>query len=163
LIAIVVVGVLLQVGHQLVLMVHTRVQARVAQDVVFSLRSRLFEHLQYLSLAHHAKASTADAVCRLDTDAACLDHLLLRALFPTIFSALTLVVMFGILLRLDTTLALLSMIVVPFLYANLHVHMRRMRRHAEEAKTLESATAARVYESLSAISIVKTFGREPYE
>jgi ATP-binding cassette subfamily B protein len=163
LLAVVSLGAALQLGHQLVMMAHTRLQARLAQDVVFTLRSRLFEHLQYLSLAHHAKASTADSVYRLDTDANCLDHLLLRALFPTIFSALTLVVMFGILLRLDVSLALLSMAVVPFLYINLHVHMRRMRQHADEAKILESATVARVYESLAAIRVVKTFAREPYE
>jgi ATP-binding cassette, subfamily B, bacterial len=163
LVGIVGIGLLLQLGHQLVLMAHSRLQTRIAQDVVFTLRSRIFEHLQHLSLAHHAKSSTADAVYRLDTDAGCLDHLLLRALFPTIFSALTLVVMFGILLRLDATLALLSMVVVPFLYLNLRVHMRRMRRHADTAKTLESATVARVHESLSAIRVVKTFAREPFE
>jgi ATP-binding cassette subfamily B protein/subfamily B ATP-binding cassette protein MsbA len=163
LLALVGVGLLVQLGHQLVLMVHTRVQARMAQDVVFTLRSRVFEHLQYLSLSHHANASTADAVYRLDTDAGCLDDLLLRGLFPAMFSGLTLVVMFAILLRLDTGLALLSMAVVPFLYANLRAHMRRMGPHADEAKTLESATLARVYESLSAIRLVKTFAREDHE
>jgi ABC-type multidrug transport system fused ATPase/permease subunit len=76
---------------------------------------------------------------------------------------LTLVVMFGILVRLDPALALVSLAVVPFLYLNLRLHLQRMRPHAERAKTLESAVVARAYESLAAIRLVKTFAREDYE
>jgi ABC-type multidrug transport system fused ATPase/permease subunit len=163
LMAIVAAGFLLQLSHQLVLLLHTRVQARLAQRMVFNLRSRLFEHLQYLSLSHHTKTSTADAVYRLDADAGCLEHLLLKGIFPAIFSALTLFVMFAILVRLDAALALLSMVAVPVLYLSLRSYMGRVRSRAEEAKTLESAVVARVYESLSAIQLVKTFAREQYE
>jgi ATP-binding cassette subfamily B protein len=163
LVAVVALGLAVQLAHELVLMLHTRVQARLAQDMVFTLRSRLFEHLTYLSLSHHSKAATSDAVYRLDADAGCLEHLLLRGIFPCIFSALTLVVMFGILFRLDAALALVSLAVVPFLFLNLRLHMGRMRPHADLAKTLESAVVARAYESLSAIRLVKTFAREDYE
>jgi len=163
LMAFVVIGLALQVAHQLVLLVHTRVQSRLAQQIVLDLRTQLFTHFQYLSLAHHTKTPTADAVHRLDADAGCVENLLLRGIFPSVFSALTLIVMFTILARLDLTLALVSVSVVPFLYLNLQRHMKRMRPHAEHTKTLESAVMARVYESLGAIRLVKTFAREDYE
>jgi ABC-type multidrug transport system fused ATPase/permease subunit len=157
------IGVALQVTHQLVLMVHTRLQARLAQRMVFDVRSQLFEHLQYLSLAHHQKESTADAVYRLEVDAGCLEHLVLRGLFPVVFSALTLIVMFGVLFRLDPTLAMVSLAVVPFLYVTLRIYTGRMRPRAERVKALESAVVGRFFESLSAIQLVKTFGREGHE
>jgi ABC-type multidrug transport system fused ATPase/permease subunit len=160
---VVVIGFALQIGHQVVLMLHTRLQTRVAQRMVFDLRSRLFEHLQYLSLGHHQKGSTADAVYRLETDAGCLEALLLRGLFPLVFSALTLVIMFVVLLRLDPALAVISMIVVPFLFGSLRIYMRRMEPQAKRAKALESAVVGRFFESLSAIRLVKTFGREEHE
>src|SRR5690242_8932009 len=78
-------GLLLQLGHELVLMLHTRVQTRLAQRMVFDLRSHLFTHLQYLSLAWHGRGSTADAVFRLDADAGCLENLLLKGMFPMVF------------------------------------------------------------------------------
>jgi ABC-type multidrug transport system fused ATPase/permease subunit len=156
-------SLVLQLGHEVVLMVHTRVQSKLAQQMVFDLRSRLFAHFQYLPLAHHSKSSTAEAVYRLDADAGCLENLLLGALLPAVFSALTLVVMFGILVRLDVWLAGLSMIVVPFLYASLRFSMQRMRPQAERAKTLESRVVDRVYESLSSIRLVKSFAREDHE
>jgi ABC-type multidrug transport system, ATPase and permease components len=134
----------LQVGHELVLMLHTRLQARLAQRMVFDLRSRLFTHLQYLSLAHRATGTAADSVYRLDTDAGCLENLLLKGLFPLVFSVVTLLVMFGILLTLDRVLAVLSMIVVPFLYLTLRASTGGMLLRADRAKQLESAVVERL-------------------
>src|SRR4051812_5611857 len=107
---VVAAGFLLQVAHELVLLFHTRLQSRIGHSMVFDLRSRLFTHLQNLSLAHHATGSAADSVYRLDADAGCLEGLLLKGLFPLVFSAVTLVVMFAILFRLDPPLAVISMV-----------------------------------------------------
>jgi ABC-type multidrug transport system fused ATPase/permease subunit len=123
----------------------------------------LFEHLQHLSLGHHQSGSAADAVYRLETDAGCLEHLLLRGLFPALFSAVTLVVMFGVLFKLDPILAVVSVAIVPFLYLSLRTYTGSIRPRAERVKVLESAVVARFFESLSAIQLVKTFGREDYE
>ena len=163
LLTIVLVGVALQLAHQAVLLLHSRQFTRLAQRVVFDLRASLFTHLQYLPLGHHQRASLADAIYRLETDAAFLESLLLRGLFPMVFSALTLVVMFAVLWRIDAVLATLSIVVVPCLYACLRVFMRRMRLQAAHAKELESAAVAHVYASLSAIRLVKTFAREDHE
>jgi ATP-binding cassette subfamily B protein/subfamily B ATP-binding cassette protein MsbA len=163
LLVMVAAGALLQVGHQLVLMLHTRVQARLAQQIVFDLRGRLFEHLQYLSLTNHQQLPTGDAVHRLEAETGCVEQIVLRALFPMIFSALTLAVMFSILWQLDAGLAIVSMLVVPLLYVSLRMFVRRMQPRAERAKTLESAVTRRLYESLSAIRLIKTFAREDYE
>lgn len=163
LIAVVAIGVLIQLAHELVLLLHSRLQARVAQRMVFDLRARLFTHLQFLALTHHQKSSTADAVFRLETDAACLENMVLRGLFPVVFSALTLVVMFGVLLRLDMTLAFVAMLVVPFLYLSLRIYMNRTQPQAERAKALEAAMLGRLFESLTAIRLVKTFAREDHE
>jgi ABC-type multidrug transport system fused ATPase/permease subunit len=160
---IVAAGLLLQLGHELALMVHTRVQSRLAQRMVFDLRSRLFTHFQYLSLAHHSTGTTADSVYRVEADAGCLEYLLLRGLFPLVFSAITLVVMFIILLRLDPLLAAVSMVIIPFLYLSLRFSMAGMRSNAERARVLESAVVTHLYESLSAIRLVKMFAREEHE
>jgi ABC-type multidrug transport system fused ATPase/permease subunit len=80
-----------------------------------------------------------------------------------VFSALTLVVMFGVLVRLDAVLAGVAMGVVPFLYIALRYYMRQTQPQAERAKALESAMLGRLFESLTAIRLVKTFAREEYE
>ena len=55
-------------------------------------------------------------------------------MFPLATSALTLAVMFVILLRLDAMLALLSLAVAPFLYLCLRYYSRNMTDRAEQVK-----------------------------
>ena len=79
--------------------------------------------------SHHVKTNTGDAVYRVDVDAYAIENLLIGG-FPLVTSVATLVVMFAILLKLDVTVALLSLAVVPFLYLShplLHLHAAQPR------------------------------------
>jgi ABC-type multidrug transport system fused ATPase/permease subunit len=162
-ISIAAIGLLLQLGHQLVMLHHSRLQMHIGQRIVFDTQSRLFAQLQYLSLRHHDGVPTSDAAYRVHNDAASLEQLVLRSLFPMVFSVLTLVSMLMVLIRLEPTLALLSMAVVPVLYVCLRIHMRRIQHRAQNAKALEAALMGRTLESLGAVRLVKAFAREEYE
>src|SRR6185436_13477463 len=76
---------------------------------------------------------------------------------------LKLSVMFAVLATLDLQLALLSLAVVPFLYACLRYYSAQVIDRAEQVKELESQLLSRAYETLSSIRIVKSFARERYE
>ncbi len=161
--AVVVAGVLVQLGGEVVRMVHTQMQVDMAQRVVYRLREQLLHHLQALPLRHHVASRTADAVYRLDADAYCVDDLVIGGVFPLTVAAMNLSLMFGVLVYLDTTLALLSLTVAPFLYLCLRHHARTMTDQAERVKTLESGLIERILDVLSSIAAVKSFTRERYE
>jgi ABC-type multidrug transport system fused ATPase/permease subunit len=163
LISVVITGLLVQIAHQMVMMVHSRLSVATGHRMVRDLRERLFGHLQALSLAHHARTPTGDALYRLESDACCLEHIVLRGLFPIVFSAMTLVAMFVVLAGIDLQLALVSLAVIPFLYVWLRFYTRRMLPNARRAKELESAMVQRLHESISAIRLVKTYAREDFE
>jgi ABC-type multidrug transport system fused ATPase/permease subunit len=84
-------------------------------------------------------------------------------MLPLATSFLTLAAMFAVLLRLDRSLALLSLTIVPLLYLCLRYYSRRMVDRAEHVKELESKLVERLYEILSSIKVVKSFAREPHE
>jgi ABC-type multidrug transport system fused ATPase/permease subunit len=156
-------GLLLQILSEVVLMAHTQVQVSTAQRIVYDLRRSLLAHLQALSLRHHVAARTADGVYRLETDAYCINDLVIGGVFPLAMAAIKLAVMFVILVRLDLTLALLSLVVVPFLWVALRYYSRKMVDRAERVKALESSLVERMYEILSSIKVVKSFARERHE
>jgi ABC-type multidrug transport system fused ATPase/permease subunit len=135
----------------------------VGHHLTRDLRQRLFAHLQSLSLRHHSRLPVGEAVYRLQADAGFLEQLLLRGVLPLTFSAVTLIVMFGILLRINVMLALVSLAVVPFLYAWIRWSAQHLRSRAEQTHALESRLTARLHESFAAIRLVKSFAREPYE
>ena len=163
LVAIVAAGLVIQIAHQFVLMLHTRLYSETGHLITRDVRQQLFMHLQALNLRHHARMPIGESMYRLEADAGCLEQLLLRGVFPFAFSALTLAAMFDILLRINHSLALVSLSVVPFLFVWIRWASRRMRPGAERTRALESRLSARMHESFAAIRLVKSFGREPYE
>jgi ATP-binding cassette subfamily B protein/subfamily B ATP-binding cassette protein MsbA len=163
LVIVVIAGVVLQITNQLVSAYGTQVQVDAGQRMVYDLRRRLFEHLTGLGLHHHITTSTADAVYRVDVDAYAIENLVMSGIFPLATSITSLVVMFGILLRLNVTIALLSLAVVPFMYLCLRYYTSTLVNREERVKELETKLLERLYETFGAIRLVKSFAREPHE
>ena len=162
LVTLVVTGVVLQIVHQITSAYSTQIQVDTGQRMVYSMRYRLVQHLQTLGLHHHVKTSTGDAVYRVDVDAYAIENLLIGG-FPLLTSVATLIVMFAILLKLDVTVALLSLAVVPFLYLSIRYYISTLLNREERVKELESTLVERLYETFSAIRLVKSFARESHE
>jgi len=131
--------------------------------MVYDLRGRLFEHLQALGLHHHITTNTGDAVYRIDVDAYSIENLVMSGMFPLASSVVTLAVMFAILVKLDLTVALLSLTVVPFLYVCLRYYMTTLVDRTERVKELESKLIERLFEVFAAMRLVKSFAREAHE
>jgi ATP-binding cassette subfamily B protein len=163
LIAVVVLGVIVQVTNQVVSAYGTQVQVDTGQRMVYDLRRRLFRHLTALSLNHHITTSTADAVYRVDVDAYAIENLVMSGIFPLATSIISLTVMFGILLRLNVTIALLSLTVVPFMYMCLRYYTSTLVHREERVKEFETKLLARLYETFGAMRLIKSFAREPHE
>jgi len=163
LVAIVIAGVVLQIVNQLVSAYGTQVQVETGQRMVYDLRARLFQHMTALGLHHHITTSTADAVYRVDVDAYSIENLIMSGLFPLATAVAALIVMFGVLLRMNVTIALLSLTVVPFLFLCLRYYTSTLVNREEHVKELESGLLSRLYETFGAIRLVKSFSRETHE
>ncbi len=156
-------GVVLQLIHQVASAVGVRLQTGTGQRMVYDLRYRLLEHLQSLGLQHHITTSTGDAVYRVDVDSYAIENLAISGVFPLATSVITLVVMFTILLKLDLSVALLSLSVIPFLFIALRYYATSLSSQEERVKELESGLISRLYEIFSSIRLVKSFARESLE
>jgi ATP-binding cassette subfamily B protein len=163
LVTIVIAGVALQIVNQFVSAYGTQVQVETGQRMVYDLRRRLFEHLTSLGLSHHVTTSTADAVYRVDVDAYAIENLVMSGIFPLATSSIALVGTFVILWRLNATIALLSLAVIPPLLYSLRFYTSTLSNREERVKELESKLLERLYETFGAIRLVKSFAREPHE
>ena len=163
LVVVVVAGVVLQVVNQFVSAYGTQVQVDTGQRMVYDLRGKLFAHLTALGLNHHITTSTADAVYRVDVDAYAIENLVMSGLFPLATSTIALAVMFGVLLRMNMTIALLSLTVVPFMYLCLRYYTKTLVNREERVKEFEAKLMGRLYETFGAMKLVKSFAREPFE
>ena len=121
-------GLVIGVVSEAVSLAHTQLQVGIGQKMLFALQRDLFAHLQKLSLRYHQQTGTGDTIYRIDSDAFCVDAIIMSGFFPLANSLLTLALMFFILFRLDATVALLSLAVVPLLFVVIH-HYAPRRSH----------------------------------
>src|SRR5438094_7962714 len=141
----------------------TVLRSYTAEQLVLNFRTRVFAHLQRMSLRYHDTKGTADSVYRVQSDTLTLQYICLDGLPPFVTSVFTLAAMFYVTFRIDKELALVAMAVAPFLFLLSQRYRPLFRERSKEVKRLESSAMAVVQEVLSALRVVKAFGREQHE
>jgi ATP-binding cassette, subfamily B, bacterial len=130
------------------------------QRMVYDLAADLFGHLQRLSLRFHSRKRVGDTIRRVTSDSGCIATIVRDALLPVLTSAVSLVVMFGVLWGLDPVLALLSLGVVPYMVFVFRRYAGPMLERSYEQQEVEGRMYDVVEQTLTAIPVVQAFGRE---
>jgi ATP-binding cassette, subfamily B, bacterial len=153
------IAVLIQMVEVSVLMLSTYTGERL----VLGFRSRLFRHVQRLSLTYHDLRGTTDSTYRIQWDARAIRYIAVDGLVPLITAGMTVTGMIAVTVAIDWQLALVAVTVTPMMIWLLRFYGARLRRQWHEAKTLESSAFSVVQEALGALRVVKAFGREEAE
>ena len=138
-------------------------RAYTGERLMLAFRARLFGHVQRLSLAFHDMNGTADSTYRIQYDAASIQYVPIDGLIPFITAGFTLAAMLWVTLSIDWQLALVAVAVAPVLYVVSQRWRGRLRTQTRQVKQLESLALSVIQETLSALRVVKAFGREEYE
>ena len=144
----------------LVRAVQATVQAGAGQRLTWALGERLFDRLQSRSLLRH---STGDLVKRITTDSGCLAILLFDVALPLGTALVSLAAVFVVMWRLDPLLALLAAAAGPVLGLCLRLHARPMEERSYEQMEVQGRILAAAEQTLTALPIVRAFGREEHE
>src|SRR5262249_45850556 len=120
----------------------------------------LFGHLQRLSLRFHSRKPIGDLVRRVTADCGSVAAVLRDALLPVLVSVVGLGTMFVVMWRLDPTLTLLALAVVPGMALVFWRYATPMAQESYKQQEAEGGLYAVVEQTLSAIPIVQAFGRE---
>ena len=135
----------------------------IGQGMVNDLRSRLYAHLQRLSLSFHARAAVGDLIYRVTADTYAIQTLAMNGLFPILSAVLLLGGMLVVMVRLDPLLTAVACAVIPVLALGIVLVNRRISAAAVEMRERESEVYQIVQRNLSAIKVVQAFSREGVE
>src|SRR5205814_4051137 len=136
---------------------------KIGLQALLKLRTDLYSYLQSLSLKYHDARRSSDSSFRVAYDSQSIQTIYNKG-FTNIFgSIVTLVGTFVIMLRVDWQLALLSLGIVPLLFAAIYFFARRLRTQSTSIQEQDSAMLAPAQEGLRAIRMVHAFGREDFE
>ncbi len=133
------------------------------EKLVLDFRTRLFRHVQRLSLSYHDSKGTSDSTYRIQYDTSAVQYITIDGLIPFITASITLFSMLYIIFRLDARLALIALAITPILFILTRLYRRNLRQQSRKVKKLESAALSVIQEVLTSLRVVKAFGQEERE
>ena len=133
------------------------------EKITLALRTKLFRHVQRLSVSYHDSKGTADSTYRIQYCAPGIQWLAVDGVIPFIATGLTVIGMIYIVAVLDWQLAVIAIAISPVLYLGARTFNPRIRNQWGQIWQLESSAFSVVQEALSSLRVVKAFGQEGRE
>ena len=137
--------------------------AASAEGVTLRLRDYLYDHIQRLSFAYHDKTPTGELIQRVTSDVDALRRFFSEQAIGAGRIIFLFLVNFIALLTLNVRLALLSVIVMPIIFATSIFFFKKVSERYEAFQEQEGKLSTTLQENLSGIRVVKAFARQPYE
>ena len=135
---------------------------RVSLQALLRLRTELYAYLHSLPLKFHDQRRSADSSFRVAYDSQSIQAVYSKWFF-VFQSTIALFATFGTMWALDRQIAVLSLLIVPFMVLAIYWYAKRIREQSTAIAEKESAVLTVAQEGLSSVKIVQAFGREEYE
>jgi ATP-binding cassette subfamily B protein len=134
----------------------------LGQRMVYDLAADLFARLQKLSLRFHARRAVGDTIRRVTADCASVATIVKDGLLPVVSAFVTLIAMFAVMWRVNPTLTLLAVAVVPYMIFVFRAYAKPMLDESYRQQEFEGRIYTTVEETFSALAVVQAFGREDW-
>jgi len=141
----------------------TYVSQVVSQKTSYDIRNAIYERLQRLSFAYHDQAQTGQLMSRATVDVEAIRMFFSMGIIGILQLVIMLIAVSVILILSDWRLALLTLIVVPFIGWRALAFSSKLRPIWLKIQELMAALGTILEESLTGIRIVKAFGRQKQE
>ncbi|MFW5873684.1 MAG: ABC transporter ATP-binding protein [Bacillota bacterium] len=135
----------------------------VSHKIMRDIRNDLYNHLQKLPLSFYNKSKTGEILSRLTNDVKVLEGAIVDSSVNLVYNSLTVIGGFIYLFYLNYRLTLFLMVVMPLVAYIVVKFNRKIRNKSKEVQIKIADVSDIIQETLSAIRVVKSFGREDYE
>ncbi len=140
-----------------------RLAAFTAEGVARRLRDYLFDHIQRLTFSYHDNMQTGELIQRSTSDVDALRRFYAEQAIGLGRIVLLFVINFVALLRLNVQLALVSVVIVPFIILVSIFFFRKVSDAYEKFQEQEAILSNTLQENLSGVRVVKAFARQDHE
>ncbi|MBC7087078.1 MAG: ABC transporter ATP-binding protein [Tissierellales bacterium] len=134
-----------------------------SEEMTKRMRDGLYDHIQKLPYEYHVKADTGDLIQRCTSDVETIRRFLSVQLVEMAGSIFMLVLIVVIMFTMNTTMAIISLVVLPFLFFFAYYFFGRIQKEFKKADEAEAQMSTVIQENLTGIRVVKAFSMENYE
>ncbi|MBI2171631.1 MAG: ABC transporter ATP-binding protein [Chloroflexi bacterium] len=139
--------------------VYLRVLGKISQQVLYKLRTTMFDHLQALSVPFFDRNEVGRIMSRVMSDVNQLQEFL-PTLTLTLGDLISLVGIVAVMLLMDLKLALVAFTVIPFLLLIMAVWQKYARTAFIRVRYAISIVNSRLQQNISGVRVVQSFNRE---
>jgi len=132
----------------------------VGQRVMFDLRMQIFRRLQDMDVSFFDRNPVGRLMTRLTSDVEVLNETFTSGVVAIFLDIFTLTGIVIVLCYLNLQLALLTFIVVPFLFLCAHIFRARARESYRQVRVRLASLNAFLQENVTGMSVVQMFNRE---
>jgi ATP-binding cassette subfamily B multidrug efflux pump len=140
--------------------VQIRIMQRVGQQTMYDMRGEIFSHMQRLPMSYFDRNPVGRLVTRVTTDVDALNDLFAAGVVTMINDFFLLVVMAGLLFKIDRRLALATLAVLPGILIVTMIFRKFVRDANRRIRTAIARINAFLQEYISGMSVVQLFNRE---
>ena len=137
--------------------------AAVGERVIATLRGRLYGHIQQMPLSFFADLHSAELMSRVVTDVNRLARVSSTVLVMALRNVAMIVALLTVMIVREWTLALIAIVVFPFVGVAVRSIGRRLYRINKRSQEKIAELNVLLHEAFSGMKIVKAFGRERHE
>ncbi len=143
--------------------INSYIYTRYSAKILFSMREDLFAHLQKIPMGFFAKKKIGDIYSRIASDMADIQSMVTDTIPRFIFDFLTCVLAGGILIWLNWKMALMCFAFLPIAVMIIQKLRPRFYALSEDVAKSNADIAHFLFEALSNISLIRSFGAEKLE
>lgn len=137
--------------------------ARTSEGITLRLRNYLYDHIQRLSFTYHDHARTGELISRATSDVDAVRRFYADQAIGIGRIVALFVINFSMILRLNRTLGLLSIVVMPVVILVSYLFFGRVSKAYEAYQEQEAQLSTTLQENLMGVRVVKAFARQRYE
>ena len=161
LLGVAVVG--LHFGQAAIASAYTYLSIKIGLRGLTRVRNEVFGWLLRLSLGFHQGARAGDVIQRAAWDTYSIQTLFQQGLIAFLGAMISLVLMVGVMWRLNVTLTWVALGTVPLLLLTMRFFSARMSARSQAAQQADSRVTSLVQQGIAALPLTQSYTREAHE
>ncbi len=137
--------------------------ARTAEGIARRLRNYLYNHIQRMTFTYHDQTRTGELIQRATSDVDAVRRFFADQAIGAGRIVLLFTINFVAVLNLNVRLALLSIVIVPFITVMSVFFFSRVSKAYKAFQEQEARLSTTLQENLTGVRVVKAFARQDYE
>jgi subfamily B ATP-binding cassette protein MsbA len=131
-----------------------------AMHAIADIRTKLFSHLQNLSLGFFNRASTGDLIARITNDTQVLNGIIGSSFASMVKDPVTIFCLLGYQLATQPALTLISIVVFPVCIVPIVIYGRKVRKSARAVQEYNAELTNLMHESFTGNRVIKAYNLE---